>query len=143
MTSPLHLAVTRRAAETCRTLDSRTIDAQIELSEIPAPPFQEAARGARIAQLLSEIGLEIETDGVGNVIGRRAEDTADAPIVVSAHLDTVFPSDTDVSVVRDGDILRGPGISDDARGLAALLTRAWSVPIARAADPLNRSTGGW
>jgi acetylornithine deacetylase/succinyl-diaminopimelate desuccinylase-like protein len=124
MTSPLDLAVARRAADACRALDEATLEAQIELSEIPAPPFQEAARGARMAELFAAAGLQVFTDAVGNVIGGRPRGGDGAPLVVSAHLDTVFAAETDVRVRRDGDFLVGPGISDDARGLATLLTLA-------------------
>lgn len=113
-----------------RQEDGRTIEAQIELSEIPAPPFGEQARGRRMAELLRQAGLEdVGSDSIGNVIGHRAPSAAGdgahgGPLVVSAHLDTVFPPGTDVRVSRRGDVLRGPGISDDARGLATLLALA-------------------
>ncbi len=124
MTPLLDSALARRTADACRALDEATIEAQIELSEIPAPPFEERNRGARMSELLGAAGLGVETDAVGNVIGRRPDDDGRAPLVVSAHLDTVFPAETDVTVRREGDFLAGPGISDDARGLATLLTIA-------------------
>ena len=124
MTSPLDLTITRTAADACRARDESTLAAQIELSEIPAPPFQESARGARMVDLLRDAGLDATVDEVGNVVARRRGDEAANPVVVSSHLDTGFPPDTDVSVRRDGDFLAGPGISDDARGLAVLLTLA-------------------
>lgn len=111
-----------------RDHDDQTLETQIELSEIPAPPFAEEARGERMAQLLREAGLEeVWTDEVGNVIADRRGSDSSPPLIVSAHLDTVFPEGTDVSVTRDGAFIRGPGISDDARGLAALVTLARAV----------------
>ena len=116
--------------------DEATIATQIELSEIPAPPFHEAARGVRMAQLMRDAGISaVETDEVGNVHGvwpGSEGDLApdDGPLVVAAHLDTVFPAGTDVTVTRDGSKLRGPGISDDARGLATLLATARSLGAA-------------
>jgi tripeptide aminopeptidase len=117
----------REAKRYLETDDRRVLEQQRELTEIPAPPFGEQARAARMAELLAEAGLtSIELDEEGNVLARLvpARRTAGAErglLVVSAHLDTVFPADTDVTVRVKGDRLVGPGISDDGRGLAALL----------------------
>ena len=125
------------AEDHLRADDERTLATQIELSEIAAPPFQEQARGQRMAGLMREAGLStVRTDEVGNVLGWWAprEDATASPasaFVLSAHLDTVFPEGTDVAVTRKGDVLRGPGISDDARGLATLLTLARALDGAR------------
>jgi len=106
--------------------DKRTLAEQIELTEIEAPPFGEAARGRLMAELMAKSGLvDIETDSVGNVCGwLTPPGRGDGPLVVSAHLDTVFPPGTDVRVTRDGDRLAAPGIGDDGRGLAVLLALA-------------------
>lgn len=113
-----------------RVDDEATLATQIRITEVPAPPFQEGRRGAAVSALLEEAGLtEVTADGVGNVVARREGTSAEGrPLVVSAHLDTVFPAGTDVTVRRDGPLLEGPGISDDGRGLAAL------VALARALD---------
>ena len=113
--------------------DARTIREQTELTEIPAPPFGEGPRGRRMAALMAEAGLErVETDSVGNVHGWWGP-ASGAPVVLSAHLDTIFPAGTDVRVRRSGDRLVGPGISDDGRGLAALLALARAFVHARPA----------
>lgn len=118
------------ALEYLDVADARTLDDQRALTLIPAPPFAEAARGRGMAARMAEAGLEVlETDAVGNVVARypdsgKREGSTWAPLVVSAHLDTVFPEETPIEVVRDGDTLTGPGISDDGRGLAALLALA-------------------
>lgn len=120
----------RAAAEHVRASDERTLRDQCELTEIPAPPFGEATRGARMAELMTDAGLEgVERDREGNVIGRLPGANEGEPLVVSAHLDTVFPPGTDVRVRREGDRLRGPGISDDGRGLAALLAVARTLGV--------------
>ena len=81
-----------------------------------------------MAELFAASGLRVFTDAVGNVVGDGPRGGEGAPLVVSAHLDTVFAAETDVRVRRDGDFLAGPGISDDAvldladRGAALLLT---------------------
>jgi tripeptide aminopeptidase len=94
----------------------------ITLTEIPAPPFKETARAAEFLQMLRASGLaDVETDAEGNVMGvRRGSDRA--MLAVLAHLDTVFPEGTDVRVKRDGTKLRAPGVGDDTRGLALMLT---------------------
>jgi acetylornithine deacetylase/succinyl-diaminopimelate desuccinylase-like protein len=123
----LHDARVQEARRFLEADDLRVLEVQRELSEIPAPPFGEAERAARMAQLLAEAGLtSVETDEEGNVLARfepapRAEREDGGELIVSAHLDTVFPEGTDVSVVVKGDRLIGPGISDDGRGLAALV----------------------
>jgi tripeptide aminopeptidase len=110
--------------------DDQTLAHQIGLTQIPAPPFGEETRGRHMAELLSEAGLtNVDQDTVGNVLAFRPGVEDREPLVLSAHLDTVFPAGTDLTVHADGEVLRAPGISDDARGLAALvaLARALSV----------------
>jgi len=118
-----HFSVART---TLRHTDERTLSEQVELTEIEAPPFGEATRGARMGELMEDAGLvDITTDAVGNVYGWLAEPgPGPSPLVVSAHLDTVFPAGTDVRVRREGNRFHGPGIGDDGRGLAALLAVA-------------------
>ena len=112
----------RRALALARTLE-RTAEAPlIELTEIPAPPFGETERGWRFAELLRARGLaDVTIDGPGNVIARRAGTAGPEAVAVVAHLDTVFPPGTDVTVYRRGDRLYAPGIGDDTRGLVVLL----------------------
>lgn len=97
----------------------------IALTEIPAPPFKEAARAKAFMTMLQEHGLSnVEMDGEGNVMGirRGAEGAATGGLVaVSAHLDTVFPEGTAVKVKREGTKLMAPGVGDDTRGLALIL----------------------
>ena len=94
----------------------------VELNEIPAPPFHEDRRGLRFAELLREAGLaDVSIDEVGNVIGRRAGRTGERVVAFAAHLDTVFPPGTDVSVRIEGDTFHAPGIGDNTRGLVVLL----------------------
>jgi acetylornithine deacetylase/succinyl-diaminopimelate desuccinylase-like protein len=112
--------------------DDRTLEEQVRLTEIPAPPFAEEARGRAMAELMVEAGLErVETDSVGNVLGWYGR-PGTAPVVVAAHLDTVFPEGTDVAVRQVGDRLVGPGIGDDGRGLAAILALARALRAAGA-----------
>src|SRR5260370_282698 len=105
--------------------DEATLARQAALSAIPAPTGAEAARGARVAELLDEAGLQdVEIDEVGNVRGWHGDGSRKhgaGCVVLTAHLDTVFGPELDVSVARHGARLEGPGIADNARGLAALL----------------------
>jgi tripeptide aminopeptidase len=106
-------------------------DEQARLTEIPAPPFQEADRGAAVKVLLSAVGLEVSTDKVGNVIGLLRGATDKEIVVLSAHLDTVFPAGTDVTVHREKNRMSAPGISDNGAGLAALVAVARAIHEAR------------
>ena len=101
----------------------RTIAELIELTEIPAPPFKESARGQRMAEKFKALGLsDVHIDDVGNVIGiRPGKDRAAKALMVAAHLDTVFPEGTVTKVRREGDTLHAPGIGDTTVTLAALL----------------------
>ncbi len=109
--------------------DARTLDEQKRIAEIPAPPFKEKKRGEYLLKRFQELGLsEAAIDSEGNVIARRKGRGNGRPnLVVSAHQDTVFPEGTDVTVrERDGRVL-APGIGDDSRGLAVLLSLIQSV----------------
>jgi len=127
--------------------DAETLAHQVELSAIPAPTGEETARGARVAELLAEAGLsDVSVDAVGNVCawapgrGARSADEGDDCVVVCAHLDTVFGPSVDVTVRRTtrppASRLEGPGISDNARGLTALIGIA--AALNQAAVPLRR-----
>jgi acetylornithine deacetylase/succinyl-diaminopimelate desuccinylase-like protein len=103
--------------------DTRTVAEQRAIAEMPAPPFQERARAEYCRKRFAELGLkEAAIDATGNVIGLRRGTGRGPKLVVSAHLDTVFPQGTDVTVTEDDGVLRGTGIGDNARGLAALLS---------------------
>lgn len=100
----------------------------IELTEIAAPPFEEAARAARFAKLLESTGFgPVHIDEVGNVIAVRAGRRGDRLIAVLAHLDTVFPAGTDVRVRVEGSRYSAPGIGDNSRGLVLLLELARAI----------------
>lgn len=101
---------------------SEFTDEQIRICEIPAPPFQEELRGQYIASRFRELGLsDVHTDTEGNVIGFYHGDIEGQLLVVSAHLDTVFPVGTDFKVRRFSSKILAPGIGDNASGLAAMI----------------------
>lgn len=102
----------------------RWVKDTIALTEIPAPPFREAERAKAYLAMFKERGLaDARIDEVGNVLGlRKGVGGGGKLVIVSAHLDTVFPEGTDVKVRREGERLFAPGVGDDSSGLAALLS---------------------
>jgi tripeptide aminopeptidase len=129
-------AAVRAALETARAGEAGTIDDQIRLCEIPAPPFKEATRAKAYAGAFRAAGLSnVRIDREGNVLGERRGRAARPHLVFSAHLDTVFPEETNVKVTRDGRVLKGPGIGDDCRGLAVLLAVIRALNAAKVTTP--------
>ncbi|HEY2384841.1 MAG TPA: M20/M25/M40 family metallo-hydrolase [Terriglobia bacterium] len=102
---------------------------QIRLTQIPAPPFGESERARAFADELSRAGLRPEADGIGNVVAAY-DGPGRNPVVVGAHLDTVFPASTPLELRRKGRAVLVPGISDNGCGIAALL---WMVRAAKEA----------
>lgn len=112
----------RETLEYLRSIEPETVNEQATICEIPAPPFKEQKRAEYFRKRFIELGLKnVRFDAEGNVIGERPGESANPALVLSAHLDTVFPEDTDVKVTRTGSILKGPGIGDDCRGLTVML----------------------
>lgn len=112
----------RHACDFIHTHSRSFTEDLIRICEIPAPPFKEQERGQYFAQRFTELGLhDVHTDAEGNVIGFYPSEREQPLLVVSAHLDTVFPEGTDVTVKRQGSRLCAPGIADDCAGLAALI----------------------
>ena len=103
---------------------NETTENHITLTEILAPPFKEDNRGAAFSKMLEEAGVDsLWTDNVGNVIGlRKGTSGASGYVGIDAHLDVVFPEGTDVTVKKVGDTLKAPGIGDDTRALANLIS---------------------
>lgn len=112
------------ARKQLRASDQETIADMLALAAIPAPPFGEGPRAEWLAARLRALGLKVTIDEVGNVIAEEQAAARGAPVIVSAHLDTIFPADTSIEVRRNGVRIHAPGIADNARGLAALLAIA-------------------
>lgn len=103
--------------------DANTLDDQKKMTVIPAPPFKEQKRAEYYRNRLHELGLQdVRIDSEGNAIGVRRGSGNGPKLVVSAHLDTVFPEGTDVSIKEKDGRLYAPGIADDTRGLAEILS---------------------
>jgi tripeptide aminopeptidase len=109
---------------------------QLQVTAVPAPPWSESARSLWLSDRFAELGLaDVHRDEVGNVFGMRPGTDPAAPfIALSAHIDTVFPAETAISVRRDHDKLYGPGISDNASGITALFAIAGALKAAGVAN---------
>ena len=126
----------KAAVDAIRAAEPQTIEDQVRICEVEAPPFKESKRAEIYARMFREAGLQnVRVDKEGNVLGDRPGAQPRPRLVFSAHLDTVFPEGTDVKVKREGTILRGPGIGDDCRGLAVLLAVMRAMNQARIQTP--------
>jgi acetylornithine deacetylase/succinyl-diaminopimelate desuccinylase-like protein len=127
----------RAALDLIKADNAWTMQQEIELTQIPSPPFKESVRGAEYKRRLEALGLRnVHIDSVGNVIAERRGVGTGPTVVIAGHLDTVFPEGTDVTVKHDGTKLRAPGIGDDDRGLAVVLA------VARAFEKTGLQTNG-
>jgi len=113
------------------------MDWQVDLVAIPAPPFGEAARSAWLESRFAEAGLEqVEKDAIGNVFGfiptKHIHPESTGPVVIlSAHLDTVFPAETPLNPAVDGDRLEAPGACDNGAGVVGILAIAHALVHAK------------
>ena len=127
----------RPALAAVRSANSWLLDQQASICEVPAPPFHEDARAQELQRRFKSLGLSnVRIDAEGNVIGERGGGGDGPTVVISGHLDTVFPEGTDVSVKRKGTRFTAPGIADDCRGLAVILG------VARALEETGVKTPG-
>ena len=119
----IHSATNIRAAfDSIEGMDAVNVQRLIEITEIPAPPFEESVRAADLLARLKIAGLtDAYIDEVGNVIARRPGVNRTQTVAFVAHLDTVFPAATQIKVRREGDRYFAPGIGDNTRGLVAML----------------------
>ena len=98
------------------------LDLAVQIQQIPAPTFAEAQRAQFVkSSFEAEGSSDISIDAVGNVYARLPGDGDAKPLIVSAHLDTVFPIETDLTVSFKRDRVIGPGIGDNSLGVASLL----------------------
>jgi acetylornithine deacetylase/succinyl-diaminopimelate desuccinylase-like protein len=130
----------KAAASTIDKEHERIVEDGIRLAEIPSPPFKEAERAKAVEKMFRDAGLlDVKIDEEGNVLGIRKGVKGDGKfVVVSAHMDTVFPAGTDVKVKREGTRLRAPGIGDDTMSLSVLagFVRAMNAAHIRTRDDI-------
>ncbi|HJQ20437.1 MAG TPA: M20/M25/M40 family metallo-hydrolase [Gemmatimonadaceae bacterium] len=117
-----------RARRVVGQLEDETLRTQVEVAQIAAPTGDEHRRADWVAERFRALGLRTDRDDAGNVVAHTPGAYAGAPVVVCAHLDTVFPADVDLVVRRDGSRYVGPGICDNGRGIAVMLTLARVLP---------------
>jgi CubicO group peptidase (beta-lactamase class C family)/acetylornithine deacetylase/succinyl-diaminopimelate desuccinylase-like protein len=110
-----------QALDFIKMSDEQTLKEQIEIAEIPAPSFKEDTRARDFQARLRKLGLQTSIDSEGNVIATRKGSGQGGTLVLSAHLDTVFPEGADVTVRKQGERYYGRGLADDTRGLVAVL----------------------
>jgi acetylornithine deacetylase/succinyl-diaminopimelate desuccinylase-like protein len=110
------------------SLIHRLLDLAVAVQQIPAPTFAEGPRAAFIREKFSSEGLcDITIDEVSNVYGRLPGAGFAPPLVISAHLDTVFPASTGLTVTRTPERIYGPGIGDNSLGVAGLVGLIWAL----------------
>lgn len=106
---------------------NRLLDLALRIQQIPAPTFEEAARARFVLENFHAEGLtDIAADSAGNACARLIGGTA-PPLIVSAHLDTVFPAETDLSARRETSRIYAPGIGDNSLGVAGLFGLLWML----------------
>jgi tripeptide aminopeptidase len=114
----------------------RVVERAISVQQVPAPTFAESARAALVRLLFVQEGLaDVQIDTVGNVLARLPGQGGAQPLVVSAHLDTVFPAGTDLTMRRDTEKVYAPGIGDNSLGVAALFALAWELKARQSSLP--------
>lgn len=99
------------------------LDLTVDIQQIAAPTFEEKKRAAYIQTIFESLNLlDVQMDSLGNVYGRYAGTGSDRPpVVVSAHTDTVFPADTDLTFKREGNRIYGPGMADNSAGVSGMI----------------------
>lgn len=115
------------------------IELIVTIQQIPAPTFAEAARARFVASAFAQAGLqEVYEDALHNVYGRYPGTHPHLPpVILSAHLDTVFAPETDLTTRRENGRFYGPGISDNSAGVAGLLTLARTLPAFNLRTPAD------
>ncbi len=106
----------------------RVLELAIQIQQVPAPTFHEQQRAERVRDLFAADGLDdICMDEAGNVFARLPGVGDKKPLIISAHLDTVFPMETNLRVTRGSEVIHGPGLGDNSLGVAALSGLLWSL----------------
>jgi tripeptide aminopeptidase len=115
-----------------KTIAERVVERAIEIQQIPAPTFDESKRAEFVREKFVTEGLnDVSVDEVGNVYGLLSKGEGRRsnvkPLIVSAHLDTVFPKETNLKAKREGELVFGPGLGDNSLGVAALFGLVWAL----------------
>ena len=115
----------QEALQFLREDDERTLREHLEMCQIPAPSYEEGEKAEYVRKKMVDAGLsDVHIDEVGNVLGTW-KGTGNGPrIMIAGHTDTVFPRDTDLTLKKEGERYSCPGIGDDTRAVAELLSLA-------------------
>jgi acetylornithine deacetylase/succinyl-diaminopimelate desuccinylase-like protein len=132
MTSISHIATLPTVQAALKAFEenlAQIVELAIAIQQIPAPTFAEATRANFIQQQFTAVGLQdVFQDELCNVYGRYpSTNPTHPPIIISAHNDTVFPADTDLTIRREGGLVYGPGIADNSTGVAGIITLAQTL----------------
>jgi tripeptide aminopeptidase len=123
--NPTDTPTARRLMERAQSLLPELVQEVIRICEIPAPTFQEERRTQYVEERMNSLGLEdVTVDAVGNVLGRIRGTGGGPTLLLAAHIDTVFPLETNVRVQVDGEILRAPSVGDNSASVATMLYTA-------------------
>ncbi|WP_179880106.1 M20/M25/M40 family metallo-hydrolase [Bradyrhizobium ottawaense] len=120
-----------------RLTERELISEVVRIAEIPSPTFEEAARANYVREAFLEAGLDACIDLAGNVVGRIRGKEEQPPVVLAAHIDTVFARGVDVKTRCEGGVLHGPGVLDNSASVAALVhiaRSAWQTSWTPARD---------
>ena len=115
----------QEALQFLREDDERTLREHLEMCQIPAPSYEEGEKAEYVRKKMVDAGLsDVHIDEVGNVLGTW-KGTGNGPrIMIAGHTDTVFPRETDLTLKKEGERYSCPGIGDDTRAVAELLSLA-------------------
>lgn len=115
----------QEALQFLREDDERTLREHLEICQIPAPSYEEGEKAEYVRKKMVDAGLsDVHIDEVGNVLGTW-KGTGNGPrIMIAGHTDTVFPRETDLTLKKEGERYSCPGIGDDTRAVAELLSLA-------------------
>lgn len=117
--------MTRRFLEMAQAALPGLVQEIITICQIPAPTYEEEGRTRYVRERMAALGLsDVAVDDIGDVVGRIPGTGQGPGLLLAAHIDTVFPMETDVTVRSDGDILRAPGVGDNTASVASMLTAA-------------------
>ncbi len=106
----------------------KVLDLAVQIQQIPAPTFEETQRGEFVRGMFDREGLsDVQTDSAGNVLARLPGRGNEPPLILSAHLDTVFPAETRLDSRRENGRIYGPGIGDNSMGVAGLFGILWKL----------------
>jgi tripeptide aminopeptidase len=119
-----------------------SIDSMLELAlkiqQIPAPTFGEDQRAEFVRSCFSAEALaDVHLDSAGNALARLPGQSSDKPLIISAHLDTVFPLDTNLAFQRSPEKITAPGMGDNSLGVAALFEILWRLRELRSIPPCD------